>query len=62
MELIPQIISTIGAPMPIEDPKIGRLLPIQAVLRFGNIQYDGYPILIVLPDGPLVGTCRITLD
>jgi hypothetical protein len=56
MQIIPEEIRTIHAPMSIKDPKISNLLPLLALLGFRNIQYNRNSILIIISDGALIGT------
>ncbi len=56
MQIIPEEIRTIHAPMSIKDPKIRHLLPLLTLLGFRNIQYNRHPILIIISDGALIGT------
>jgi len=62
MQVIPQVISTIGSPMSIKNPKIRHLLPFSAVFRLGNVKNDSYPVLIIIPNRALISRRCICLD
>jgi len=59
VKIVPKKVSAIDAAMTVEYSEIGRLLPISHVLWFWEIEYNCYPIFIVLPDWPLVSRGRV---
>ena len=47
--------------MTVVDPKEGAAGPVLGLLELGlyNVQNNGYSILVVVPDNPLMGVCSI---
>ena len=60
--MVPQEISTVDAPVAIEDAEVSCLLPLDAVFGFRYVEDNGDSILIVLTDRALVGGGSIGLD
>lgn len=54
MQIVPQIVSTVGASMTVKYSKIGDFLPFSAVFRLGNVKDDSDSILIVVSDRALI--------
>ena len=62
MQIIPQVISAIGASMSIKNSKVGDLLPFSAVFGLWDIQNNSHSILIVISDGALICGRGICFD
>lgn len=57
MQIISQVFSACMSPMAIVDSKEGALRPVLvlSVLWFHDVEYDGDPVLVVVPHQALVG-------
>lgn len=59
VQVVPEEVSAVHAPVPVEDSKVGRFLPVGGMFWFGKVEDDGHSVLVVLADWPLVGRGRV---
>ena len=64
MQLVPEEVGAGGAAVPIIHCKEGASGPVLDLFefRFDNIENDGHPVLIVVPDNALVRVGRVAAD
>lgn len=62
MEVVPEEVCTVHTSMTIEYSEISDFFPFCAVLRLGDVEDDGDPVLVVVSDWSLVGRGSVGLD
>ncbi len=62
MQIVPEVVSTVGPTMSVKNSKISHFLPFSAVFGLGNVQNDSHTILIIVSDRSLIRRRSIRLD
>ena len=62
MKVVSEEVSTVHATVTVEDSEVGWFSPVSDVFWFGEVEYDGDSVFVVLSDRSLVGGGRVGSD